>query len=70
MGNRCVNVWDGLELKLAWYNKNSSYFENNFAIFLLSAISNTLNFKEHDVLHLVILLVMKNFTNIFRSTFC
>ena len=29
------NTWNGLELKLAWSKKNTSYFENNFPIFLL-----------------------------------
>ena len=53
MQNRSINVWDGSELKLAWSNKSSSYFENNFAIFLLSVISNTSIFKELDVLRLV-----------------
>ena len=41
MGNCCVNVWDGSELELAWSKKGSSYFGNNFPIFLLSGISNT-----------------------------
>ena len=27
-----IDIWDGSELKLAWFGKNSSYFENNFLI--------------------------------------
>ena len=53
MGNSCINIWDGSELELAWTKKNSSYFENNFPIFLLSGILNTLSFKVCDVLHWV-----------------
>ena len=70
MGNRGINVWDGWQLKLAWSNKSSSYFESNFAIFLSSVFSNTSTFKERNVLHWVNLLVMITFANIFRSTFC
>ena len=40
MGNHSINIWDGSELELAWSNKNSSYFENNFPISLLYGISN------------------------------
>ena len=53
MGNCCINIWDGSELELAWTKKNSSYFENNFPVFSLSANSNTLPFKVCDVLHWV-----------------
>ena len=37
MGNHSITI----ELELAWSNKSSSYFENNFPIFLLYGISNT-----------------------------
>ena len=53
MWNCNINIWDKSELKLAWSKKSSSYFENNFPIFLLSDISNTLIFKVRDVLHWV-----------------
>ena len=42
VGNCIINIWDGSELRLAWSKKSSSYFENDFPIFLLSGISNTL----------------------------
>ena len=42
VGNCIISIWDGSELRLAWSKKSSSYFENNFPIFLLSGISNTL----------------------------
>ena len=32
MGHYSVNIWDGLELELAWSKKNSSFFENNFQV--------------------------------------
>ena len=51
MGNGSINIWDRSELEWAWSKKSSLYFENNFPIFLLSDISNTLIFKVHDVLH-------------------
>ena len=35
MGFCSINIRDGLELKLAWSRKNSTYFENSFPIFLL-----------------------------------
>ena len=57
MQNCCINIWDGSELELAWFKKNSSYFENNFSTFLLSAISNASAFIERDVLHWVNFLV-------------
>ena len=62
LGNRSINIWDGSELGLAWYKKSSSYFKNNFLIFSLSGM--------RDVLHWVNFLVLKTFSNIFRSTFC
>ena len=31
-----TNIWDESELKLAWSRENTSYFENNFSIILLS----------------------------------
>ena len=68
MDNRSINIWDRLELELAWSKKCSSYFENNFPIFLLSGTSNTWTFKERDVLYWVNFLVMKTFSSIFRST--
>ena len=58
MGNRSINIWDGSKLELAWSDKSSSYFENNFTIFLSYGISNTLIFKGRDVLLWVNLLVM------------
>ena len=36
MGYCSIEIWDWLELKLAWSGKNNSYFENCFPIFLLS----------------------------------
>ena len=65
LGNCSINIWDGSELELAWSNKSSSKFENNFSIFLLSLISNPSVFDVRDVLHWVIFLVMKTFSNIF-----
>ena len=62
-----INIWDGLELKLAWSKKSSSYIENNFPIFLLSGISNTSISKVSDVLHRVHFLETKTFSNSFRS---
>ena len=53
MGKCSINIWDRSELELAWSKKNSSYFENNFPIFLLPDILNTLVFKVRDVLHWV-----------------
>ena len=41
VGNCSINIWDGSEPELAWSKKSSSYFKNNFPIFLLSGISNT-----------------------------
>ena len=68
LGNPSVNIWDGPELGLT-LKKSSSYFQNNFPIFLLSGISNTPIFKVRDALHRVNFLVMKTFSNIFRGTF-
>ena len=50
MGRCSINIWDGLELELAWFKKSSSYFDNKLLIFLLSGILNTSSFKLHDVL--------------------
>ena len=69
MGNRSINISDGSELDLAWSKKSSLYIKNNFPIFLLPDISNTSIFKEIDFLRRVNFLVMKIFSNIFRSTF-
>ena len=49
--NHSVNIWDESKLELALTKKSSSYFENNFPIFLLSGISNKLTLKVRDVLH-------------------
>ena len=65
LGNCSINIWDGSELELAWSKESSSKFENNFPIFLLSLISNQSVFKVREVLHWVIFLVMKTFSNIF-----
>ena len=70
MSNRSINIWHESKLELAWSNKSTSYFENNFTIFLLYGISNTSIFKVRGVSHWVNLLVMKTFSNIFRSAFC
>ena len=51
VANCSINIWDGSEQEIAWFKKSSSYFENNFSIFLLSGISNTSIFKVRDVLH-------------------
>ena len=52
MGNCSINIWDESEFELAWSKKSRSYFENNnFPVFLLSDISNTLIFKVPDVLY-------------------
>ena len=64
-----ISIWDVLELESAWSRKNRSYFENNFPIFLLSSNSNTSIFKVCDVLDWVYFLVIKDFYNIFHSTF-
>ena len=69
LGNCSINIWDGSELELAWSKKSSSKFENNFPMFLLTLISNPSVFNVRDVLHWVIFLVMKTFSNIFQSTF-
>ena len=50
MGNRSINMWDGLELEFTWSKKSSSYFENNFLILLLPGVLNTSIFKARDVL--------------------
>ena len=70
MGNRSINIWGDAPLELAWFKKNSSYFQNNIPIFLLSGISNTSIFKVDDVLYWIDFLVMKTFPNVFRGTFC
>ena len=70
MGNCSINIWDGSDLELAWSKKSSSSFENNFPIFLLFGNSNTSIFKVRGVLHWVNLLLMKNFSNNFRSSSC
>ena len=70
MGYCSINTWNGLEMKVDWFRKNSSYFEKNFSISLLSCNLNTSVFKVCDALHWVHFLVMKIFSNIFRSTFC
>ena len=62
-----INIWDGLELKLAWSKKSTSYIENNFPIFLLSGISNTSICKVRDGLHWVHFLETKTFSNSFSS---
>ena len=69
MGNCSINIWDGSEPELAWSKKSSSYFENDFPIYLLSDISNPSMLKVSDVLHWVSFLVMYTFTNNFQSTF-
>ena len=51
MSNCGINIWDGSEQEFAWFKKNSSYFENNFPMFLLSGISDTSVIKMRDVLH-------------------
>ena len=38
---RSINTWDESELELIWSKKSSSYFEDNFLVFLLSSISNS-----------------------------
>ena len=65
-----VNIWDGSEIKLAWSKKNSSYFENNFPVFLLSGYSNTSVFKVCNILRWVHFLVTKTSSNIFLRTLC
>ena len=45
MRNCSINIWDASEHELAWSKKSSSYFENNFPIFLLSGILNISIFK-------------------------
>ena len=47
-GYGSINIWDRSELKLAWFRKNKSYFENNFPIFFFSKF-----FKVFDILHWV-----------------
>ena len=58
MGNCSINIWDGSEPELAWSKKSSSYFENDFPIYLLSDISNPSMLKVSDILHWVSFLVM------------
>ena len=69
MGNCSINISDGSELDLAWSKKSSSYFGNNFPIFLLSGISNTSVFKALDNIYRVHFLVIQIFSIIFCSTF-
>ena len=64
-----IGIWVESDLGLAWSKKSSSFFENNFPIFLLSGISNTSIFKIHDISHWINFLVMRVFSNIFCSTF-
>ena len=61
IGNLRINIWDGSELELAWSSKINIF---------MSGISNASIFKVRDVLHWVNLLIMKNFSSIFCSTFC
>ena len=35
MGNCSINIRDGSEVELAWFKKNSSYFEINFYYLVL-----------------------------------
>ena len=49
MGNCSISIWGQSELELAWSKISSSYFENNFPIFLSSGISNTSFYKMCDV---------------------
>ena len=51
MRNDSINIWDASEHELAWSKKSSSYFENNFPIFLLSGILNISIFKLPEVLY-------------------
>ena len=51
MRNCSINIWDASEHELAWSRKSSSYFENNFPIFLLSGILNISIFKVPEVLY-------------------
>ena len=60
VGKCIINIWDRSELELAWSRQSSSYLENNFPIFLLYGISNTLICKVRDVLYLVNFLLTKN----------
>ena len=59
------NTWNGLELKLALLRKSSSYYENNFPIFLLSASLNTSVFKVRYVWHWVLFSVNKDLIQYF-----
>ena len=68
-GDCVINMWDGSVLQLALFKKSSSHFENNIPIFLLSGILNTSIFNVHNILQWANFLVMKTFSNIFRSTF-
>ena len=69
VGNCSIHIWDGSEMELAWCKKNGSYLENNFQIFLLSGISNTLICKVRDVLCWLNFLSTKT-SKIVWSTFC
>ena len=62
-----IIIWDVSELELALSKKSSSYFGNNFPIFLLSGIWNISVFKVPDVLHWVNFLVMKGFSSSFGT---
>ena len=48
------NTWNWLELKLALSRKRSSYYENNFPIFLLSGNLNTSVFKVRYIWYWVL----------------
>ena len=69
MTNCSINIWDGSELELPWSEKSSSYFQNNFPIFLLSGILNISIFKVRDVSGWVNLYVMKIFYRICYPVF-
>ena len=47
MENCSINIWDGSDLELALSKNSSSYFENNFPIFLLSSILNSSIHRVH-----------------------
>ena len=63
-----INIADELEMQLAWW-ENSSYFGNNFPIFLFSDNLNTSVFNVCNILRWIHFLGMNTFPNIFRSTF-
>ena len=65
MGYCSGNTWNGLELKLPLSRKSSSYFENNFPVFLLSGNLNTSFIKVYHVLHWVYFLVNQDLLQYF-----